>query len=86
MNTVRIADLFPVPAIEPQRPPVRDLPAVRPQPLGVAMNELHFHGACSVPRFEASSAAARAVCALLGVVACGAVFAGVLSSFAHCAI
>ena len=86
MNTVRIADLFPVPAIEPQRPPVHDTPTVRRQPRGVAVNELHFHGASSVPRFEASSAADRAVCALLGVAVCGAVFAGVLASFAHAAM
>jgi len=86
MNTVRIADLFPVPTIEPARRPSSDMPAVRPQPQGVAMNEVHFHGAFTALRFEASSATDRAVCALLGLVASGAVFAGVLASFAHAAM
>jgi hypothetical protein len=82
MNTVRIADDF-EPAAAPAHHPAPATPVDRARASASAVNEGRFHPFEASPLFEASSPVDRRVCALLAVLACGAVFTSVLALFAQ---
>ncbi len=82
MNTVRIADVFDHAAAAADYP-APATPVDRERTSASAVNEGSFHPFEASPLFEASSAVDRRVCALLAVLACGAVFTSVLALFAQ---
>jgi hypothetical protein len=82
MNTVRIADVF-EPAAVPADHPAPAMPVAHVRASATAVNEHSFHPFEASPLFEASSPVDRRVCALLAVLACGAVFTSVLALFAQ---